>query len=364
MAAKAPLSRLRSRLDLATCRKKLANPLYQAVLPGRELVGRRFADVVPELGQEVWDVFRRVMDTGEPYVANEWHMPYDSDQDGVLEDHWFNVVYHPYREKDGSVSGFIAVLTNVTVQVLARKELERVNKELEEFTYIASHDLQEPLRMVNVYSQLLVKRFGSGNKNAEQYAAFVQQGVTRMEILIRDLLTYSRTVQRDERVVGTADLSLALSEAQSVLQHRIEETRAVIHAQPLPEVRGDTQQLTHVFQNLLSNALKYRKKSFHPKFISRQSESGSTGRSLSETAVSASSRSTPRRSSAYSSVFTRTSIPVLDWVWQSASASSNDTGDTCGPMAGQVKVRRFISLCQGTKDNEITEHPSCRGQSG
>jgi PAS domain S-box-containing protein len=243
---------------------ELANPLYHALLPGREMAGRPFAEVVPEMGQEVWDVFHRVMDTGVPYVANDWHIPYDSDQDGLVEDHWFNVVYHPYREKDGSVSGFIAVLTDVTVQVLARKELERVNKELEQFAYVAGHDLQEPLRMVNIYSQLLVQRFGTGNKDEEEYAGFIQEGVMRMDALIRDLLTYSRTVLTDELPVGTADLSLSLREAQSVLQSRIEESGAVIRAQPLPEARGDTQQLAHVFQNLLSNALKYRKKGIPP----------------------------------------------------------------------------------------------------
>jgi PAS domain S-box-containing protein len=243
---------------------ELANPPYQALVQGRELVGHPFRDVMPELGQDVWDVFHRVLDTGEPYTADEWHVPYDADRDGVLEDHWFNVNYHPFREPDGSVSGFIAVLTEVTTQVLARKELERVNKELEEFAYIASHDLQEPLRMVNIYSQLLTRRFVPNEPQAKEYAGLVEEGVNRMQLLIRDLLTYSRTVQREELPVGPADLSMALSEARSVLHNRIEESGADIQAEKLPVVCGNMQQIAHVFQNLLSNALKYRKPDVSP----------------------------------------------------------------------------------------------------
>jgi PAS domain S-box-containing protein len=243
---------------------ELANPTYAALLEGRELIGRRFADVVPELGQHVWDAFKGVLATGEPFLATEWHIPYDYDRDGILEDHWFNVAYNPLRELDGSVGGILAVLTDVTVHVLARQEVERVNRELEEFAYVASHDLQEPLRMVNVYTQLLVREFCSHDLKSQKYAAFIREGVTRMETLIRDLLTYSRSVQRDELPVGKADLSVALAEAMSVLKNRIDENAAIITADPLPVLRGDTAQLAHVFQNLLSNAIKYRKKDVPP----------------------------------------------------------------------------------------------------
>ena len=240
---------------------EMANPPYQALLQGREVVGRRFADVMPDLGQEVWDVFHHVMDTGEPYAANEWHIPYDSDLDGVLEDHWFNVAFHPLREPDGTVFGFVSVLTEVTTQVRARQELERVNRGLEEFAHVASHDLQEPLRMVNSYSQLLVRRFDQeATDEQREFVGFIQHGVTRMEKLIRDLLSYSRTVHTvDERVRSEASLEESLGQALTAVDTRVAETGAVILHEPLPTVRGDTTQLAHVFQNLLSNALKYRK---------------------------------------------------------------------------------------------------------
>jgi signal transduction histidine kinase len=239
---------------------ELANPPYLGLLPGRDLIGRPFSDVVPELSQDVWDAFHGVFNTGEPFIANEWLLAYDQDGDGVPEDHWFNVVYNPLREVTGEVSGMIAVLTDVTKNVRIRLELERVNRELEEFAYVASHDLQEPLRMINIYGQMLIRRFAQGDETAIQYGGIIQEGITRMETLLRDLLLYSRTTHSDEHsFAAAADLSISLAAATSVLSVRIQETRAVIVADPLPKVLGETGQLALVFQNLLSNALKYVK---------------------------------------------------------------------------------------------------------
>jgi PAS domain S-box-containing protein len=238
----------------------LANPLYQDLLPGRILTGRPIAQALPELGNELIPVLHRVMDTGESFVANDWHLPYDKNGDGKLEDHWFNLVYHPLRASNDLVDGIVAVLSEVTSQVLARKELERVNRELEEFAYVASHDLQEPLRMVNIYTQKILRRAPDSDETLAQYAGFVRQGVSRMDALIQGLLTYSRTIHQDDLPVGTASLAQALEDASSVLKNRIEDAQARITSDPLPTVRGDAPQLSHVFQNLLSNAIKYRRK--------------------------------------------------------------------------------------------------------
>jgi light-regulated signal transduction histidine kinase (bacteriophytochrome) len=139
-----------------------------------------------------------------------------------------------------------------------------MNRELEEFAYVASHDLQEPLRMVNIYSQKIVRNPAAGKETLDLYSGFVKEGVERMESLIRDLLTFSRTVHIEEAPPGTADLSAALADAMMVLQDRVAESGAVVSASFLPAVRGETSQLTHVFQNILSNALKYRRKDIPP----------------------------------------------------------------------------------------------------
>ncbi len=245
---------------------EMANPSYQALV-NRDLVGRRFEEVLPELDSEVWEAFRRVMDTGEPFVKNEFYVPFDQNDDGVPEDHWFNVVYHPLCEGDGTVSGLVAVCSEVTAQVVARKELERANRELEEFAYVASHDLQEPLRMVSIYTQLLLERHMPDDPAAQEYAGFVRQGVGRMAELIKDLLIYSKVVHGDDTDWGTADLNVSLSEALKMMESGIREAGAELTIAPLPTVRGESSQLAHVFQNLLSNSLKYRRTDLTPKIV-------------------------------------------------------------------------------------------------
>lgn len=141
---------------------------------------------------------------------------------------------------------------------LANVDLMRVNRELEEFAYVASHDLKEPMRMINIYTQLILKSINGGNPELAGYADFVRQGVDRMEALIGDLLTFSRTVHTERATNDVAELSASLQQAVAVLQNRIDENCAVIKSNPLPLVRGDVRQLALVFQNLISNSIKYR----------------------------------------------------------------------------------------------------------
>jgi PAS domain S-box-containing protein len=233
---------------------EMANPFYHALLQGKELVGRPFADIVPELGQDVWDAFHRVLETGEPFVANEWYIPYDQNGDGVREDIWFNVVYHPMRNLEGKVTGMVAVCSDVSAQVRARKELERANRELEEFAYVAGHDLQEPLRMVGIYTEMLLRRSFAGDPEAGEFAGFIRHGVERMERLIQDLLAYSRVAHLEDAPSTSADLNRSLADALKTVEARISETNAQVTAAPLPVVAGDESQFAHVFQNILSNA--------------------------------------------------------------------------------------------------------------
>lgn len=243
---------------------EMANPFYQALVQGKELLGRPFKEVLPDLGPDVWEAFHRVLETGEPFVANEWYVPYDQNGDGEREDVWFNVVYHPMRNSEDQVTGMVAVCSDVSAQVRARQELERVNRELEEFAYVAGHDLQEPLRMVGIYSEMLLRRFPGADAEAREYAGFVRHGVERMEQLIQDLLTYSRVIHTEDVPAGGADLNRALADALKTLDARITESKAKVSATPLPLVSGDPSQFTQVFQNLLSNALKYRRPGLAP----------------------------------------------------------------------------------------------------
>ena len=120
----------------------------------------------------------------------------------------------------------------------SNEQLTRVNRELEEFAYVASHDLQEPLRMVNIYTQLILKNI-QAEPALNQFADFVQQGVRRMDALIQGLLTFSRAVDSDELSIGRIDLGSSLNEALSVLKNRIEESGAIVTVGSLPAVRGE-----------------------------------------------------------------------------------------------------------------------------
>jgi light-regulated signal transduction histidine kinase (bacteriophytochrome) len=137
-------------------------------------------------------------------------------------------------------------------------DLSRSNTELEQFAYVASHDLQEPLRMVASFTQLLAKRYrGRLDKDADDFIGFAVDGANRMQQLINDLLVYSRVGTRGKTPVPT-DLNEVLDHAEANLSEAIKENGAVVTHEPLPTVAADQVQMTQLFQNLLANALKFR----------------------------------------------------------------------------------------------------------
>jgi PAS domain S-box-containing protein len=138
------------------------------------------------------------------------------------------------------------------------EELNRSNEELGQFAYIASHDLQEPLRMVATYTQLLSRRYkGKLDSDADEFIAFAVDGATRMQRLIQDLLAYSRVGTKGKDLLRTSSED-ALLHALSNLRGAIEESGALVTHDPLPEVMADEMQLVQLFQNLVGNAIKYQ----------------------------------------------------------------------------------------------------------
>ena len=137
-------------------------------------------------------------------------------------------------------------------------DLERSNKDLEQFAYVASHDLQEPLRMVASYTQLIAKRYKDKlDADANEFIGFAVDGARRMQKMIDDLLSYSRVGTRG-KPFETVDWTAILNQVFTNLKLAIEETGAVITHDPLPMVRGDDSQLIQLFQNLIGNAIKFR----------------------------------------------------------------------------------------------------------
>jgi signal transduction histidine kinase len=142
------------------------------------------------------------------------------------------------------------------------EQLARSNEELEQFAYVASHDLQEPLRVISGYVQLIEHKYkGQLDADADQFLNYIVDGATRMRQLITDLLDYSRLATRGKPLRPT-NLQEVLDHVRADLKGVIEESGAVLTCGPLPTVRGDEIQLTRLFQNLVGNALKFR--SDHP----------------------------------------------------------------------------------------------------
>ena len=155
-------------------------------------------------------------------------------------------------------------MVNLTPEKIAEEkekrhveELERSNKELEQFAYIASHDLQEPLRMVGSYVQLLEQRYkGKLDQDADEFIMYAVDGVSRMKQLIIDLLNYSKINRQVP--VAELDLNILLNEVLDNLKNSIFDSKANITISELPVIFADKTQMVQVFQNLLANAMKFQ----------------------------------------------------------------------------------------------------------
>ena len=196
------------------------------------------------LGQEIHDELEIVRD------------------DGIRYDIYGNA--KPLFDENGNVRRVVAAFVDVTDRKLAERSLHqsmealrKANDELQQFAYAASHDLQEPLRTISSYAQLLERRYG-GEKEASEYTAFIVEAVSRMNTLISDLLTYSRVGAASALKRAPFELSNALQWALLNLDRSIHEYKATVTHDDLPEVIANESQMTQLFQNLLSNSLKYK----------------------------------------------------------------------------------------------------------
>jgi PAS domain S-box-containing protein len=222
-----------------------------------ELVGQRVKDIIPgdfeaRLGDGVEAAARQ---TGAPIQLTGRR------KDGSS----FPIDVTLSRIDDSHGVAVTLAIRDVTVQQQAQaqlleklEELNRSNEDLRQFTYVASHDLQQPLRMVASFTELLSRRYkGRLDADADDYIRFAVDGARRMQQLIEDLLAYSR-IGSEGRAMRRVSSEEALRQALMNLARAIEESGAIVTHDPLPAILADKRQLIQLFQNLVANAIQYR----------------------------------------------------------------------------------------------------------
>ncbi len=185
--------------------------------------------------------------------------------------YWVNTTIVPFKDDSGRLEQYIAVRYEITERKLAEeqlkvysKKLEVSNQELQDFASVAAHDLQEPLRKIQTFSDRLKSKASEDLKpEALDYVERIQSSAHRMQVLINDLLTYSRVTSRAQPF-QPLDLNDLIKDVLSDLEVRVEQSQGKVTLSPLPTIEADRTQMHQLFQNLLSNALKFVKPGTSP----------------------------------------------------------------------------------------------------
>ena len=227
-----------------------------------EAVGKELPFI---MAKEVRDAheegIRRVLATGETRLIGGTYESVGRRRDGAT----FPVEISIARWRQGGETYFAGIMRDITKRKHSEEalktilaELERSNKDLEQFAYVASHDLQEPLRTVSGFVQLIQERYQDRlDEKANKFLAFIVEATERMQEMIKDMLAFSR-IGTSKEAFGPVESQQALDRAISQLGRKIEENGAKVTHSALPVVTGDIMQLTQLLQNLIDNAIKFR----------------------------------------------------------------------------------------------------------
>jgi PAS domain S-box-containing protein len=228
-----------------------------------ELLGQKVTNIIPEGFAErlIADGLRSAEDALAQHIGAGIELTGRRKDGNAFP---IEIMLSPLESTEGIL--VTAAIRDITVRKTAEahllqkvEELNRSNEELGQFAYIASHDLQEPLRMVASYTQLLSRRYkGKLDADADEFISFAVDGASRMQGLIQDLLAYSRVGSKGKTLRDTSSEE-ALERALKNLRGSIEESGALVTHDPLPTVLADETQLTQLLQNLVGNAIKYQK---------------------------------------------------------------------------------------------------------
>jgi PAS domain S-box-containing protein len=248
----------------------VSNPLYQQLTGNRELLGKSVRDALPELeGQGFYELLDQVYESGEPYSARETLVRLE--HEGERKDLYLDFVYQPLKEADGRVFGIMAHAVDVTGPVLARKEieqkadelarltreLERSNRELDQFAYVASHDLKAPLRGIANLAQWIEEDLADRVAGeTKEHMQLLKGRVNRMEALIDGVLAYSRAGRVREKP-QLVDVRALVADVLELLAPPAEIDIAV--GPEWPTLETERVPLQQVFMNLIGNAIKHNR---------------------------------------------------------------------------------------------------------
>jgi light-regulated signal transduction histidine kinase (bacteriophytochrome) len=207
----------------------------------------------PDYVKGVVEKFSASLKSGEPWEDTFMLRSKDG------EYRWFLARAVPIRDEHGKVIRWFGTNTDITDLKASQEKLENSNRELDQFAYVASHDLQEPLRQITSFTELLGQSYSAGfDERGKRYMKYVVEGAQRMQRLIQDLLTYSR-VGRLERERGRVDCNLVVDNVVAGMGDSIRETNAVVTHDSLPVLEANEANIALIFQNLIGNAIKFRK---------------------------------------------------------------------------------------------------------
>ncbi|QIP13786.1 PAS domain-containing protein [Spirosoma aureum] len=223
-------------------------------IPPEQIEGRKLLEMFPgNVENGFFDLYVQVAETGIPQQATQHY------KDGNGLDGWFEV--SAVRQSPEKV---VITFFNVTESKRLERKLRDSNQSLNEFAAIASHDLQEPLRKITSFSQLLIEQYAQALGDGVDLVNRMQSAAKRMQMLIKDLLDYSSLSKDEATAHHPVDLDSLVNEVLTDLEFTVQETRAKIEVGELCILMGNSFQLRQVFQNLLSNALKFTKPGVPP----------------------------------------------------------------------------------------------------
>ena len=263
-------------------------------MPMEAIAGQPIANVLGE------DIYRAIRPFIDRVLAGE-RVEYEMETDyRTIGRRWIRATYVPTRDAAGEVDGWVGEITDLTglKQIQAEvvkmnvelqrsnSSLARSNEDLERFAYVASHDLQEPLRMVTTYSQLLIRSYAKNLQgDASGFVDNIVEGTRRMRTLLADLLAYTAINAAGDEPLQRVDLNAVLENAKNNLKAAIAESGAVITSDPLPSIRGHEGHFVSLLQNLIGNAIKYRSNEAPRVHLAVQHENGDVKVEVSDNGI-------------------------------------------------------------------------------